>query len=95
MERRLNAESNLHLRFRTVIGHLKSVERMVLEDEVPYLDVLHQITAVQGALMGIRRTILAEHLQSRLETAVTESRSSSFVEDVMAAGFGRSCPPRT
>jgi len=76
------------------VGHLQSVERMAQEAEASYLDVLHQLSAVQGALLGIRKRVLAEHLHSCLRSALAEGRSVSFVEDVMAAGFGRSCRPK-
>ena len=57
------------LRLKNVEGHIRGIERMV-EDGVYCIDIIHQIQAVQSALNKISTTILEEHLNSCLITAV-------------------------
>jgi DNA-binding FrmR family transcriptional regulator len=86
--------SDLQARFQTIIGHLRSVERMAVEANAPLVDVLHQLSAVEGAILSIRRIILAKHLKTCLVRATTEGSWGAFVEDFLAASFGRTCPPK-
>lgn len=66
-------------RLRTVRGHMDSVVRMA-EDGRSCAEVLHQISAVQGALDGIRKAVLIQHLTR----CVLAARSSLTLEEVMA-----------
>jgi CsoR family transcriptional regulator, copper-sensing transcriptional repressor len=56
-------------RLKSAEGHLRGVERMV-EEEQYCIDVIRQIQAVQAALNKISSTILNDHLNSCLITAV-------------------------
>ena len=56
-------------RLKNAEGHLRGIERMV--DEGAYcIDIIRQIQAVQAALNKISSSILEEHLNSCLITAV-------------------------
>lgn len=79
-------------RLRTARGHLDSVARMVDEDRY-CIDVIHQLSAVQGALDGIKRDIIEAHLQSCVPEAAAEGRMDDIVQELMAAVFG-SAPGR-
>jgi DNA-binding FrmR family transcriptional regulator len=57
------------LRLKNVEGHLRGIERMVEEDAY-CIDVIRQIQAVQAALNKISSSILEQHLNSCLITAV-------------------------
>ncbi|MFW2513292.1 metal-sensitive transcriptional regulator [Demequina sp. SO4-13] len=74
-------------RLRTARGHLDAVVRMV-DDDRYCIDVLHQLSAVQGSLEGVKRDIIEAHLQSCLPEAVASGRMDDIVEELMAAVFG-------
>jgi CsoR family transcriptional regulator, copper-sensing transcriptional repressor len=79
-------------RLRSAAGHLSSVTRMVEEDRY-CIDVLHQLSAVQGALEQVRRQILEAHLRGCIPEAVAEGRVDDVVDELLAAAFG--VPPGT
>jgi hypothetical protein len=58
-------------------------------DEDRYcIDVLHQLSAVQGALDGIKRDITAAHLEGCLPQAVTDGRVEEIAQELMSVLFG-------
>lgn len=76
-------------RIRSARGHLDGVLRMVEEDRY-CIDVLHQLSAVQGALDRVRRDILEAHLRGCVPEAVAGGRVDDVVEELLAAAFGGS-----
>lgn len=74
-------------RLRTARGHLDAVVRMV-EDDRYCIDVIHQLSAVQGSLDGIKRDIIEAHLQSCLPDAAAAGNMDDIVQELMAAVFG-------
>lgn len=60
---------------------------MVAEDRY-CIDVLHQLSAVQGALDRVRRDILEEHLRGCVPEAVSEGRVDDVVQELMAVIAG-------
>ena len=56
-------------RLKTIEGHIKGITRMV-ENEEYCIDVIRQIQAVQAALNKVSITILNEHLNSCVITAI-------------------------
>ena len=66
----MNSESDDILkRLKSAEGHLRGVIRMV-EEDVYCIDVIRQVQAVQAALNKIIATILEEHLNSCVITAI-------------------------
>jgi len=66
----MNSESEEVLkRLKSAEGHLRGVIRMVEEDAY-CIDVIRQIQAVQAALNKINTTILEDHLNSCVITAI-------------------------
>jgi DNA-binding FrmR family transcriptional regulator len=61
--------SDIQTRLKNVEGHIRGIQRMVDED-VYCIDIIRQIQAVQAALNKISSTILENHLNSCLITAV-------------------------
>lgn len=61
--------------------------RMVEEDRY-CIDVLHQLSAVQGALDRVRRDILEAHLRGCVPEAVADGRVDDVVQELLAAAFG-------
>ncbi|HHY89859.1 MAG TPA: metal-sensitive transcriptional regulator [Chloroflexi bacterium] len=56
-------------RLKTAEGHLRGIQRMLAEDAY-CIDVIRQIQAVQAALSKVSASILDEHLNTCLITAV-------------------------
>lgn len=61
-------ESSL-MRLKTIEGHIRGITRMV-ENEEYCIDLIRQIQAVQAALNKVSLTILNEHLNSCVITAI-------------------------
>ena len=86
------AASSVGFRLRTARGHLDAVIRMVDEDRY-CIDVLHQLSAVQGALERVRRDVLEAHLRGCVPEAVAEGRIEDIVDELMSAAFGSAPHP--
>ena len=56
-------------RLKTIEGHIRGIEKMVEADQY-CIDIIRQIQAVQSALNKVNSTILDNHLNSCLITAV-------------------------
>lgn len=56
-------------RLKTIEGHVRGIEKMVEADQY-CIDIIRQIQAVQSALNKVNSTILDNHLNSCLITAV-------------------------
>jgi CsoR family transcriptional regulator, copper-sensing transcriptional repressor len=56
-------------RLKTAEGHIRGIERM-LEEDAYCIDVIRQIHAVQAALNKVTASILEQHLNSCVITAV-------------------------
>jgi DNA-binding FrmR family transcriptional regulator len=85
------AASSVGFRLRSARGHLDGVIRMV-DDDRYCIDVLHQLSAVQGALERVRREVLEAHLRGCVPEAVAEGRIEDIVDELLTATFG-SAPP--
>jgi DNA-binding FrmR family transcriptional regulator len=68
-ERAVMKHDDAIFRLKNVEGHLRGVSRMV-EDGAYCIDIIRQIQAVQAALNKISTSILEQHLNSCLITAV-------------------------
>ena len=62
-------KQDLMNRLKTVEGHVRGVQRMVVED-VYCIDILKQTQAIQRALDKFNSLILANHLNSCVTTAI-------------------------
>lgn len=75
-------------RLRSARGHLDAVIRMVDEDRY-CIDILHQLSAVQGALDRVRRDVLEAHLRGCVSESISEGRvADDVVDELLAATFG-------
>jgi DNA-binding FrmR family transcriptional regulator len=68
-------------------GHLDAVLRM-LEADRYCVDILHQLSAVEGAIARARRDILEGHLRGCVVDAVRAGGIEDVAEEVLAAVFG-------
>ncbi len=80
-------------RLKRIEGQVAGIKRMV-ESETYCVDVLHQFSAVQGALTKAARGILSAHLESCVTSALLEGddqeRQAKLQELVDVFGrFGR------
>ena len=80
-------------RLKRIEGQVAGIKRMV-ESETYCVDVLHQFSAVQGALAKAAQGILSAHLESCVSTALVEGddneRQAKLQELVDVFGrFGR------
>ena len=83
----MRAASSVGFRLRSARGHLDGVIRMV-DDDRYCIDVLHQLSAVQGALERVRREVLEAHLRGCVPEAVAEGRFEEIVDELLTATFG-------
>ena len=81
------AQRSVEFRLRSARGHLDGVINMVEEDRY-CIDVLHQLSAVQGALDRVRRDVLEAHLRGCVPEAVADGRIDDIVNELLAAAFG-------
>ncbi len=65
----MNDTDNILNRLKSADGHLRGVIRMVEEDAY-CIDVIRQVQAIQAALNKINSTILENHLNSCVITAI-------------------------
>lgn len=61
-------ETAIH-RLRSIAGHVKSIERMVTEDQY-CIDIIKQVQAVQAALSRVNDLVLDNHLHACVTEAV-------------------------
>jgi DNA-binding FrmR family transcriptional regulator len=71
-------------RLKTVRGHLDAVIRMV-EHEDYCIDLMKQISAVQGSLERANRLVLINHLETCFSEAVTEGRGPAAIAELVEA----------
>jgi DNA-binding FrmR family transcriptional regulator len=60
----------------------------MVDDDRYCIDVLHQLSAVQGALERVRREVLEAHLRGCVPEAVAEGRIEDIVDELLTAAFG-------
>jgi DNA-binding FrmR family transcriptional regulator len=81
-------------RLRRIEGQVQGIQRMVEEDKY-CVDVLLQLTAVQGAVEQVQKLVLGQHIESCVSEAIrsgnTRDRQRKVVEllDVCSRFAGR------
>jgi len=66
-------------------GHLESIQRQLEDPHAYCIDVLRQLSAVQGALSGAGEVVLRGHLEAHVATASTRGDEGEIVEELMEA----------
>ncbi|BCX02881.1 MAG: hypothetical protein KatS3mg053_0819 [Candidatus Roseilinea sp.] len=93
-------KKDLLTRLKTIEGHVRGVQRMV-EDGAYCIDVIHQVKAIQQALERFNATLLSEHLNTCVTTAIRSDdprereRVVSELLHVFGAAGGVRSAPRT
>jgi CsoR family transcriptional regulator, copper-sensing transcriptional repressor len=78
---RLDASSRL----KSVRGHVEGVLRMLDDPDVYCVDVLKQVSAVQGALRKVSDGVLRAHIRDHVATAAMRGDAEHIVEELMEA----------
>ena len=63
------------LRLKSIEGHIKGIQKMVEEDRY-CVEILKQTAAVKGAIDRLDQTILANHLDTCVTTAIRDDDPS-------------------
>jgi DNA-binding FrmR family transcriptional regulator len=66
-------------------GHLEGILRMLEDPSVYCVDVLKQLSAVQGALSKTRDQVLRAHIRDHVATAAQRGDTEQIVEELMEA----------
>ncbi|ADI15195.1 metal-sensitive transcriptional regulator [Truepera radiovictrix] len=66
-------------------GHLAGVLRMLEDPDVYCVDVLKQLSAVQGALSKVSDKVMRAHIRDHVTTAALRGDADKIVEELMEA----------
>lgn len=72
------------MRLKSAAGHLESVRRMV-EEDVYCVDLMKQVSAVQGALEGVQLVLLRNHLSTCVSDAVRTGMGEAIIDELLGA----------
>ena len=72
------------LRLKVAAGHLEGVRRMVDEDQY-CVDLMKQLSAVQGTLQRVQQILLRNHLSSCVSTAIQNGMGEAIIDELMGA----------
>jgi DNA-binding FrmR family transcriptional regulator len=78
-------KARLAARLRKIEGQVRGIAGMI-ERDVYCDDILHQITAVEAALSGVRRLLLEAHIRSCVVEQVREGRDEVIDELMLTIG---------
>ena len=73
------------LRLKSAKGHLEGIVRMLDDPEVYCVDVMKQLSAVQGALTKVNDKVLRAHIRDHVATAVLRGDTEHIVAELMEA----------
>jgi CsoR family transcriptional regulator, copper-sensing transcriptional repressor len=77
--------SDASKRLKSVRGHVEGVLRMLDDPNVYCVDVLKQVSAVQGALRKVSEGVLRAHVRDHVTTAAQRGDTEHIVEELMEA----------
>jgi len=72
-------------RLKSVRGHVEGVLRMLEDPDVYCVDVLKQVSAVQGALRKVSDNVLKAHIRDHVVTAAQRGDAEVIVDELMEA----------
>lgn len=72
-------------RLKSVRGHVEGVLRMLEDEHVYCVDVLKQVSAVQGAVRKVSEAILRSHIRDHVVTAASRGDADQIVDELMEA----------
>lgn len=66
-------------------GHLAGVLRMLDKPDVYCVDVMKQLSAVQGAITKVNDKVLRSHIKDHVSTAILRGDTDHIVDELMEA----------
>jgi CsoR family transcriptional regulator, copper-sensing transcriptional repressor len=72
-------------RLKSVRGHVEGVLRMLEDPSVYCVDVLKQVSAVQGAMRKVSEGVLRAHVRDHVTTAAQRGDTEHIVDELMEA----------
>lgn len=72
-------------RLKSARGHLEGILRMLEDPDVYCVDILKQLSAVQGALSKTNDKVLRSHIRDHVATAAQRGDTEQIVEELMEA----------
>lgn len=72
-------------RLKSVRGHVEGVLRMLESGDVYCVDVLKQVSAVQGGLRKVSDAVLKAHVRDHVSTAALRGDTEQLVDELMEA----------
>jgi DNA-binding FrmR family transcriptional regulator len=72
------------LRLKVAAGHLEGVRRMVDQDAY-CVDLMKQLSAVQGTLQRVQQIFLRNHLSTCVSDAIKNGMGDAVIDELMAA----------
>ncbi|MFA5550628.1 MAG: metal-sensitive transcriptional regulator [Trueperaceae bacterium] len=73
------------LRLKSVRGHVEGIIRMLEDPDAYCVDVLKQVSAVQGAVRKVSEAVLRAHVRDHVVTAAQRGDSEQIVDELMEA----------
>lgn len=73
------------LRLKSVRGHVEGVQRMLDNEDVYCVDVLKQLSAIQGAIRKVSEAVLRSHIRDHVATASERGDLEQKVDELMEA----------
>jgi DNA-binding FrmR family transcriptional regulator len=74
--------AKLHRKAKIAAGHVTGIAKMI-EDDKYCIDILKQISAVQGTLTAISRDLAHSHIMHCVQTAIDEGEGIKAVEELL------------
>lgn len=72
-------------RLKGAYGHLAGVLRMLDDPNVYCVDVMKQLSAVQGAITKVNDKVLRSHIKDHVSTAILRGDTDHIVDELMEA----------
>lgn len=72
-------------RLRGARGHMEAVLRMLEDPNVYCVDVMKQLSAVQGAITKVNEKVLRSHIRDHVSTAILRGDTDEMVDELMEA----------
>lgn len=72
-------------RLKGAYGHLAGVLRMLDDPNVYCVDVMKQLSAVQGAITKVNDKVLRSHIKDHVATAILRGDTDHIVDELMEA----------
>lgn len=80
-----STRADASLRLKSVRGHVEGVQRMLDNEDVYCVDVLKQLSAIQGAIRKVSEAVLRSHIRDHVATASERGDLEQKVDELMEA----------